>query len=125
MRIHPVAMGHVVLKRAFLHPRPGLRRRLDLVLPGPWMDVMPIRGWLVEHDEERILIDMGETGRAVDTCPCYRAGLQGRRGCAASLVRNVLLGEDGRGGCSVMDGTVRPPGRRAAAARPKQSRWRV
>lgn len=66
MRIHALPMGHVVLKQAFLHARPGLRRRLDLFLPGPWSGPMPIRGWLIEHDDERILVDMGETADVKD-----------------------------------------------------------
>lgn len=66
MRIHALAMGHVVLKQAFLHARPGLRRRLDLLLPGPWSQPMPIRAWLVEHGHERILVDMGETADVKD-----------------------------------------------------------
>lgn len=66
MRIHALPIGHVVPKRAFVHPRTGLRRRLDLFLPGPWSGPMPIRGWLIEHGDERILIDMGETAGVKD-----------------------------------------------------------
>jgi N-acyl homoserine lactone hydrolase len=66
MRIHALPTGQVVLKQSFLHPRPGLRRRADLLLPGPWSEPMPIRAWLVEHGEERILVDMGETADVKD-----------------------------------------------------------
>jgi N-acyl homoserine lactone hydrolase len=66
MRIHALPVGHVVLKQSFLHSRLGVRRRLDLFLPGPWSEPMPIRAWLIEHDEERILIDMGETAEVKD-----------------------------------------------------------
>ncbi len=66
MRIHALPIGHVVVKQAFLHARPGVRRRLDLFLPGPWSDPMPIRAWLIEHEQERILIDMGETAEVKD-----------------------------------------------------------
>ena len=66
MRIHALAIGHVVVKRAFLQPRPGIRRRLDLLLPGPWSEPIPIHAWLIEHGDERILIDMGETTAARD-----------------------------------------------------------
>jgi glyoxylase-like metal-dependent hydrolase (beta-lactamase superfamily II) len=61
MRIHALPTGQVVLKQSFVHARPGLRRRLDLFLPGRWSEPMPIRAWLVEHGDERILVDMGET----------------------------------------------------------------
>jgi len=67
MRIRPLPLGTVVFKRSFLHARTGLRRRLDPFLPGPWTDPMPIRGWLVEHDDETILVDMGETAAVKDT----------------------------------------------------------
>ncbi|MDQ2760449.1 MAG: MBL fold metallo-hydrolase [Actinomycetota bacterium] len=66
MRIHALPTGQVVLKQAFLHARPGIRRRLDLFLPGLWSDPIPIRAWLIEHGEERILIDMGETAQVKD-----------------------------------------------------------
>lgn len=66
MRIHALPNGHAVLKKSFLHPRPGLRRRLDLFLPGPWSQPMPLRAWLIEHGDERILIDMGETADVKD-----------------------------------------------------------
>ena len=42
MRIHALRTGSVRLKHAFLYPRSGVRRQLDLVLPGPWSDPMPI-----------------------------------------------------------------------------------
>jgi N-acyl homoserine lactone hydrolase len=66
VRIHALPTGDVVLKQSFVNPRPGLRRRLDLFLPGPWSEPMPIRAWLVEHGEERILVDMGETAEVKD-----------------------------------------------------------
>ena len=66
MRIHALPIGHVVLRQSFLYPRLGVRRRLDLFLPGPWSEPMPIRAWLIEHDQERILIDMGETAEVRD-----------------------------------------------------------
>ena len=66
MRIHALPIGRVVVKQAFLHARPGVRRRLELLLPGAWSDPMPIRAWLIEHEQERILIDMGETAEVKD-----------------------------------------------------------
>jgi N-acyl homoserine lactone hydrolase len=66
MKVHALPTGHVVLKQSFVHPRRGLRRRLDLFLPGPWSEPMPIRAWLVEHGDERILVDMGETADVKD-----------------------------------------------------------
>lgn len=66
MKIHALQTGHVVLKQAFLHPRPGLRGRLELFLPGPWADPLPIGQWLIEHDDHRILVDTGETAGIKD-----------------------------------------------------------
>ena len=66
MKVHALPTGHVVFKQSFVHPRPGLRRRIELFLPGPWSEPMPIRAWLVEHGEERILVDMGETADVKD-----------------------------------------------------------
>jgi N-acyl homoserine lactone hydrolase len=61
VRIHFLPTGTVRVKRAFLHPQTGLRRRLDLLLPGEWSEPLPIGAWLIEHDNERVLVDAGET----------------------------------------------------------------
>ncbi len=64
MRIHALTTGSVRLKHAFLHPSPGMRRQLDLFLPGPWSDPVPIHCWAVEHDGRLLLVDTGETTAA-------------------------------------------------------------
>lgn len=67
MRIRFLPTGTVRIKRAFLHPRPGLRRRLGLFTPGPWSGPLPIGAWLIEHDNEHILVDAGELADPKDT----------------------------------------------------------
>ena len=52
------------------------------------------------------------------------SGHQGRH-VVAACVRKELLGEDGRGGCSVMDVAVRQRRRRVVAARPLRSSARL
>jgi glyoxylase-like metal-dependent hydrolase (beta-lactamase superfamily II) len=64
MQIHALTTGGVRLKRAFLFPSPGPRRQLDLFLPGPWSDPVPIHCWAIEHDGRLLLIDTGETATA-------------------------------------------------------------
>src|SRR5258707_10760595 len=49
MRIHALTTGTVRLKHAFLFASRGPRRQLDLFLPGPWSDPVPIHCWAVEH----------------------------------------------------------------------------
>jgi glyoxylase-like metal-dependent hydrolase (beta-lactamase superfamily II) len=66
MRIHALQTGSVRLKRAFLFPRSGARRQLDLFLPGPWSDPVPIHCWAVEHDGRLLLVDSGEVAAARD-----------------------------------------------------------
>ena len=61
MRIHALTTGTVRLKHSFLYARTGLRRQLDLFLPGPWSDPMPIHCWAIEHEGRLLLIDTGET----------------------------------------------------------------
>jgi N-acyl homoserine lactone hydrolase len=61
MKIHPLTTGTVLLKHAFLHARSGVRRQLDLFLPGPWSEPMPIHCWAVEHGDRVTLVDTGET----------------------------------------------------------------
>jgi N-acyl homoserine lactone hydrolase len=64
MRIHALTTGTVRLKRAFLYARTGVRRQLDLFLPGPWSEPMPIHCWAVEHEGRLLLVDTGETAAA-------------------------------------------------------------
>src|SRR5580704_18050373 len=61
MRIHALTTGTVRLKRAFLFASTGWRRQLDLFLPGPWSDPVPIHCWAVEHDGRLLVVDTGET----------------------------------------------------------------
>ncbi len=60
MRIHALTTGTVRLKHAFLFARTGMRRQLDLFLPGPWSEPMPIHCWAIEHDGRLLLVDTGE-----------------------------------------------------------------
>jgi N-acyl homoserine lactone hydrolase len=64
MRIHALTTGTVRVKHAFLFPRAGPRRQIDLFLPGPWSDPLPIHCWAIEHDGRLLLIDSGETAAA-------------------------------------------------------------
>jgi glyoxylase-like metal-dependent hydrolase (beta-lactamase superfamily II) len=64
MRIHALSTGTVTLKRAFLFARQGWRRQVDLFLPGPWSEPMPIHCWAIEHEGRVTLVDAGETALA-------------------------------------------------------------
>ncbi|MDX6657538.1 MAG: hypothetical protein QOH62_2331, partial [Solirubrobacteraceae bacterium] len=57
MKIHALTTGAVRLKHAFLHPRSGPRRQLDLFLPSPWSEPMPIHCWAIEHEGRLLLVD--------------------------------------------------------------------
>jgi glyoxylase-like metal-dependent hydrolase (beta-lactamase superfamily II) len=56
----------VRVKHAFLFASTGPRRQVDLFLPGPWSDPLPIHCWAVEHQERLLLVDAGETAAARD-----------------------------------------------------------
>jgi N-acyl homoserine lactone hydrolase len=71
VKIHALSTGTVRLKKAFLHARSGPRRRLDLLLPGPWLGPYPIHCWAVEHGGRVTLVDTGETA-AVNDVPFAR-----------------------------------------------------
>ncbi len=60
MRIHALRTGSVRVKHAFLFPRPGVRRQLDLFLAGTWSEPLPIHCWAIEHEGRLLLIDSGE-----------------------------------------------------------------
>jgi glyoxylase-like metal-dependent hydrolase (beta-lactamase superfamily II) len=64
MRIHALSTGTVRVKRSFLFPGSGVRRQLDLFLPGPFADPLPIHAWAIEHDDRLTLVDTGETAAA-------------------------------------------------------------
>jgi glyoxylase-like metal-dependent hydrolase (beta-lactamase superfamily II) len=64
MRVHALTTGSVRVKRSFLFPSRGPRRQLDLFLPGPWADPLPIHCWAIEHKDRLLLIDSGETATA-------------------------------------------------------------
>ena len=64
MKIHALTTGAVRVKHSFLYPRQGPRRQLDLFLPGPFSDPLPIHCWAIEHDGLLRLVDTGETAAA-------------------------------------------------------------
>jgi N-acyl homoserine lactone hydrolase len=66
MLIHCLTTGTVRVKHAFLYPGRGPRRQLDLFLPGPWSQPIPIHCWAVEHQGRLLLVDTGETASARD-----------------------------------------------------------
>jgi glyoxylase-like metal-dependent hydrolase (beta-lactamase superfamily II) len=66
MRIHALTTGTVRVKHSFLFASSGPRRQLDLFLPGPWSDPLPIHCWAIEHDGRLLLVDCGETATARD-----------------------------------------------------------
>jgi N-acyl homoserine lactone hydrolase len=99
MRIHALTTGMVRVKRSFLYAKTGPRRQLDLFLPGPWAEPMPIHCWAVEHDDRLLLVDTGETASAHDV-PFARfdvaaeqelPGALGKAGLAAADVDTVVL----------------------------------
>jgi glyoxylase-like metal-dependent hydrolase (beta-lactamase superfamily II) len=51
------------VKHSFLFPSAGVRRQLDLFLPGAWSEPLPIHVWVIEHGGELLLIDTGENAR--------------------------------------------------------------
>ncbi len=64
MKIHALSTGAVRVKHAFLFPSRGARRQLDLFLPGPWSEPLPIHCWAIEHAGRLMLIDSGEVAAA-------------------------------------------------------------
>lgn len=66
MKIHALTTGAVRVKHSFLFPSAGPRRQLDLFLPGPFSDPLPIHCWAIEHEGVLRLVDAGETAAARD-----------------------------------------------------------
>jgi glyoxylase-like metal-dependent hydrolase (beta-lactamase superfamily II) len=84
MKIHALTTGAVRLKRAFLFPSPGPRRQLDLFLPGPWSEPVPIHCWAIEHEGRLTLVDTGETA-AVRNVPFARFEVKREQELPAAL----------------------------------------
>ena len=66
MRIHALTTGTVRLKQSFLVARQDWRRQVDLFMPSPWSEPVPIHCWAIEHDGRLILVDTGETATVRD-----------------------------------------------------------
>jgi N-acyl homoserine lactone hydrolase len=66
MKIHALNTGAVRVKHSFLFPSRGVRRQLDLFLPGSWSEPLPIHCWAIEHEGVLRLVDSGETAAARD-----------------------------------------------------------
>jgi N-acyl homoserine lactone hydrolase len=64
MKIHALTTGAVRVKHSFLFPSAGRRRQLDLFMPGPFSDPLPIHCWAIEHEGVLRLVDTGETAGA-------------------------------------------------------------
>src|SRR5947199_10869713 len=64
MKIHALTTGAVRVKHSFLFPSAGPRRQLDLFMPGPFSDPLPIHCWAIEHEGVLQLVDTGETAAA-------------------------------------------------------------
>jgi N-acyl homoserine lactone hydrolase len=116
MKIHALTTGSVSVKQSFLNPSAGYRRQLDLFLPGPWSEPLPIHCWAIEHDGILLLVDTGETAAARNV-PFARMHVTAEQelpaamaaaGLALSDVSEVVL-THAHG--DHMDGLVHLPGR--------------
>jgi len=93
MRIHAIQTGNVRVKHSFLFPGRGLRRQLDLFLPGPWSEPLPILCWAIEHEGVLRLVDSGET-TAARNIPFARMEVAAAQELPAAMTAaNLPLGE--------------------------------
>ncbi len=66
MKIHAIETGRVMVKQGQLHGRGGDRSRVWRTMLGrEWTPWLPIHCWAIEHPEGVILVDTGETARAL------------------------------------------------------------
>ena len=67
MRIHPIQTGTVAVKERQRRGRgPGPTRVVSTLLDRKWTEPLPILAWLIEHPEGLIVVDTGETARALE-----------------------------------------------------------
>ena len=73
MRIHAIQTGTVAVKqRQRRGSGPGPLRVVSSLLDRSWTDPLPILAWVIEHPEGLIVVDTGETARALE--PGYFTG---------------------------------------------------
>ncbi len=67
MKVHALQTGTVAIKerqrRGVGH---GPRRRINTLLDQVWTEPLPIYAWAIEHPEGLIVVDTGETARALE-----------------------------------------------------------
>ncbi len=93
MRIHAIQTGNVRVKHSFLFPSAGLRRQLDLFVPGAWSQPLPIYCWAIEHDGMLRLVDSGETSAARNV-PFARMEVTAEQELPAAMAATGLSLED-------------------------------
>ena len=83
MRVHALQTGTVAIKTAQVEGRgKGLQRQLNMLRDPRWTEALPIYAWAIEHPEGLIVIDTGETARALEPGyfpawhPFYRRGVR-------------------------------------------------
>jgi N-acyl homoserine lactone hydrolase len=111
MKIHAIRTGMVAIKsRQRVGVGHGSRRLLNALLDRKWTEPLPIYAFAIEHPEGVIVVDTGETARALEPGyfprwhPYYRFGIKewvtpeeeigpqlNRLGISASDVRLVVL----------------------------------
>jgi N-acyl homoserine lactone hydrolase len=66
MRIHAIQTGSFITKQSFrLGKGRGQLRLVNMFLDRAWTEPLPYYNWVIEHPEGVILIDTGETVRAL------------------------------------------------------------
>jgi N-acyl homoserine lactone hydrolase len=66
MQIHALQTGTVVIKeRQLAGHGQGLGRQMNMLFDTHWTDALPIYAWVIEHPEGVIVVDTGETARAM------------------------------------------------------------
>ena len=66
MRIHPIQTGTVHIHERQRVGAPGRLRRVKMLTDDEWTEPLPILAWLIEHPEGLIVVDTGETARALE-----------------------------------------------------------
>lgn len=80
LKIHPVQTGFVRIKTAQRRRRPG--GLIRVLLDTEWTEWLPILAWVIEHPEQTIVVDTGDTARTTQPGyfptwhPYYRSSVQ-------------------------------------------------
>ncbi len=66
MNIYAIQTGTVAIKnKQRIGQGPGFIRQINILLDNSWTEFLPIHAWVIEHPEGILIVDTGESAKAL------------------------------------------------------------